>query len=600
MAIRITGMYSGLDTESIINELASAQSYKKTKLVKAQIKHSWKQDAWKALNTKIYSFYQKLDDMRLQGSYKKKKTTVSDPNAVKVVSGENTVDGVHTLKVSQLAKQAYLTSANLETDKGVRFRGGATLKQLGFTGTGSISVNGALGQEVKIDVSEDMTINQFVDKIKETGLNANFDEGNQRIYISSKDTGKNANFFLSANDQNGFKALGALGLLASPADPDSLEVKDYKKWQSYLTDTAARQKVIDDEVAARALAYKTENDELTNFIKALDDGNRYNEKKLKELDGFADYGDVSKAPYNGDYAKLKTALYDRIYGEEVEETKMKDDGVTPETDDEGNEIKVKVRKNGMYQDLEKLTKELDDLEKAATPDAAAIAAKKTDIDNVKKEIKKAEDCYDYVNSIATNEETKKKNQDTITANAAMFTVDDSDPDNIKVNGTQALIDKVKDEVDAKIAAADDFLTNTSDYTKGKEAHKIQGRDAEFVLNGVNYTSYNNTLTVNGMTITAMEENPDKEITLSTTADTDGIYDMIKDLFKSYNELINEMDSLYNAEAAKDYEPLTSEEKDALTRRNSRTLPHDYRGGLRPCVGLQEETRAHANLGRGSQ
>lgn len=40
MAIRITGMYSGLDTESIINELASAQSYKKTKLVKAQMKHS--------------------------------------------------------------------------------------------------------------------------------------------------------------------------------------------------------------------------------------------------------------------------------------------------------------------------------------------------------------------------------------------------------------------------------------------------------------------------------------------------------------------------------------------------------------------------------
>ena len=53
MAIRITGMYSGLDTESIISELASAQSVKKNKLVKAQTKLSWKQDAWKALNTKI-------------------------------------------------------------------------------------------------------------------------------------------------------------------------------------------------------------------------------------------------------------------------------------------------------------------------------------------------------------------------------------------------------------------------------------------------------------------------------------------------------------------------------------------------------------------
>ena len=57
MAIRITGMYSGLDTESIISELASAQSVKKNKLVKAQTKLSWKQDAWKALNTKIFSFY---------------------------------------------------------------------------------------------------------------------------------------------------------------------------------------------------------------------------------------------------------------------------------------------------------------------------------------------------------------------------------------------------------------------------------------------------------------------------------------------------------------------------------------------------------------
>ena len=36
MPIRITGMYSGLDTESIINELASAQSMKVNSLKKAQ------------------------------------------------------------------------------------------------------------------------------------------------------------------------------------------------------------------------------------------------------------------------------------------------------------------------------------------------------------------------------------------------------------------------------------------------------------------------------------------------------------------------------------------------------------------------------------
>lgn len=111
MAIRITGMYSGLDTESIISELVSAQSYKKNKLVKEQKKLSWKQDAWKSLNTKIYSFYQKLDDMRLQSSYLKKKTVVSNSNAIKVVGGN--MDGTHKVSVEQLSKTASMTSGSL-------------------------------------------------------------------------------------------------------------------------------------------------------------------------------------------------------------------------------------------------------------------------------------------------------------------------------------------------------------------------------------------------------------------------------------------------------------------------------------------------------
>lgn len=154
------------------------------------------------------------------------------------------------------------------------------------------------------------------------------------------------------------------------------------------------------------------------------------------------------------------------------------------------------------------------------------------------------------------EEDEKKIQD----NKKYFTVDG----NGEVSGTADLITDVEADVQAKIDAADKFLTNAADYTNGKTAHKIQGVDAQFLLNGVDYSSYNNTLTVNGMTITAMEQNPDKDITLSTTIDTDGVYDMIKDFFSSYNELVNEMDALYNADSAKDYEPLTSEEKDALS------------------------------------
>ena len=70
MPIRITGMNSGLDTESIITELVKAKSVKKDDLVKAQTKLQWKQDAWKELNSKIYSLYTgTVDKMRWASSF---------------------------------------------------------------------------------------------------------------------------------------------------------------------------------------------------------------------------------------------------------------------------------------------------------------------------------------------------------------------------------------------------------------------------------------------------------------------------------------------------------------------------------------------------
>ena len=50
MPIRMTGMVSGLDTDSIVKELVSAYSTKKEKYEKEQTKLGWKQEIWKSLN----------------------------------------------------------------------------------------------------------------------------------------------------------------------------------------------------------------------------------------------------------------------------------------------------------------------------------------------------------------------------------------------------------------------------------------------------------------------------------------------------------------------------------------------------------------------
>ena len=54
------------------------------------------------------------------------------------------------------------------------------------------------------------------------------------------------------------------------------------------------------------------------------------------------------------------------------------------------------------------------------------------------------------------------------------------------------------------------------------------------------------------------------MTITTEDDTDGIYDMIKGFLKEYNSLINQMDKLYNADSSKGYDPLTDEEKEAMS------------------------------------
>ena len=90
MPIRITGLNSGLDTESIISALVSSYSYKTSKYKKAQTKLSWKQEAWSTLNSKVYSFYNNVGKLKLSSAYNMRTASVSDSTKAKV-SGSNAV-----------------------------------------------------------------------------------------------------------------------------------------------------------------------------------------------------------------------------------------------------------------------------------------------------------------------------------------------------------------------------------------------------------------------------------------------------------------------------------------------------------------------------
>ena len=214
MAMRLSGLMSGMDTDSVIQELVAAKRTKVDDTKKAQTKLEWKQDAWKDLNSKLKNLQNKyLSSMRFSTAYMKKTTKVSNSSAVSVITGENAVNGVQNLQIEKLAKTGYLTGGKIKAADGTNL---TALSKIGditdsVTGEGNITIATG-GKSIDIKVTADTTISDVLTQAKKAGLNASFDAKQQRFFISSKESGEASDFSITASDANGAAALSALGL----------------------------------------------------------------------------------------------------------------------------------------------------------------------------------------------------------------------------------------------------------------------------------------------------------------------------------------------------------------------------------------------------
>ena len=493
MPIRITGMNSGLDTESIITELVKAKSTKKDSLVKAQTKLEWKQDAWKDLNSKVYALYSKtLSNLRLKSDYTKKTTKSSNASAVSVIAGANAVNGVQTVKVEQLAKTGYLTGEELKVNgKKASYKSTDIMEDLGAVVGSQIEVK--VGDKAtKITVDADMTVNDFVTQLRDAGLNASFDEKNQRFFISAKNTGKSSDFSLTGNGKLGIETLQALGI-STAMELDDTTKAEYLKYCDSETNgnrTIYKMKDISQMVAERTSQFNANQEAVRNLrteIEAIENQYQNNDisASIKELEEqlAQKKAALEQDPGNVDLEADITLLNEQIANAVTDEARV-----------------AELRKEGA-KIVEVINEQIHLF--AEQPDGSYIA---------------------------------------------------------KVEGEKNLL-----EEDTRAKAEEAVYVLNENYVSSG-ATRIKGEDAKIFVNGATFESESNTFEINGLTITAQAETQE-EFTITTSDDTDGIYDMIKGFLKEYNELINEMDKLYNAESSKGYEPLTDEEKDAMNEKD---------------------------------
>lgn len=442
MAMRMTGLVSGMDTESMVKELVSASSEKVNKIKQKKQDVEWRKEIWSGLNTKIYNFYKtQLSAFKTVSNYKTKKATASDETKVTVKAGAGATNGTHSVSVEQTASSAYLTGDNIKI-KGNSY---TRYNDAGLA-TKFADMTDASGQSLNL-----------------TGQKISISDGTNMVKYELGGTGTDGVASLSELNEKLAKEENFKGLSAS--------IKDGKLT---FTNTTA---------------------------KTADDGSKSGTTYTVKADVFGIDGTVG---YDKDAAAGNTV---------------------------SAAFTAKVADNFTSADISGSTKLADLGIKVGT---------------------------------------------TFSVNGKDFVVDDKSTINdfttaLSKMGVSASFDASHGRFylnASKTGAANDFNITSSDSSAlealglGSKAEKVDARDAIIYYNNVKYTSDSNTLTVNGLTITAKAKT-DSVVNVEVAADTDSAYNTVKKFVKAYNDLIDEMNKYYNEKDA-GYDALTEDERSKLS------------------------------------
>lgn len=676
--LRMTGMYSGMDTESIIQQLVSAKATKVTNLKNDQKKLEWKQTLWQDLNKRIYKLYTgTLSNMRLTGSYSKKKSTISDPTKATIVAGDGAVNGVQSLEVKKIAKSGYLTGA-VVSKKSSKVTKDTTLSELGVKAgsTLNLTIDGTkLPNGMTVDAND--TIDSFIDKFNNfygsQGVKMSFASGKVTVEGPAGKT-----FGLSTANATAPTVVGALGLSnCTPTDNVSgtftgdkirfpgdnsqvdltttLEDLDIKGGKlTVKVDNTTHTIVIDKSKTVNS--FMTEFNKQTGLTMSLEHGKISVEAPsgtdftmTSENDGFSGVtvlAGLGLGDFSGDKqtGKVTGNLVSQLlnasenYQDEttvtLEDLKIGDGELHIKRPGQ-TDLVVKYDKSMTVEQLmDKFNEEnrnnntglsmsIEDGKISVNSDASSGKYTLESVQNGTsgntllqglglEKFEKVEqdgggasitgDMVSKLNPVLiSNDFTMESMLGEIDPSLAGQTISITVGTGLNAKTTQIeltadmkiseFVSKLKDSgVGASFDATNQrfFINSTgtgeakefkltasggalqslgldpdAKYANGSTSTRVYAEDAQIVLNGATFTSDTNTFNVNGLSITTQAVT-DEPITITTDTDYDGIYNMIKDFITEYNDIMNEMTKLYNANSARKYTMLSDEEKEAMS------------------------------------
>lgn len=530
MPIRMTGLTSGLDTESIVNQLMSAQRTKQTKVENKKQKLEWKQEIWKGLNTKIYGFYKdSLSKMKYSSNYSTKKASVSDSTKLTATASTKAAAGSYKVEIKSIASAQYVTSGKLSYKDSSGNTNTATtstkLSDLGMS-SGTVLKLEVGDKSSALEVKDDTTIKDFVNFCSNAGLNATFDEKQQRFFLSSKDSGEENSFSLSANTYS------------SEGDTAITELNDAVG----LANLTSSQKTKYNSIVYGAIASGTQ----------ISDDDKETLKSIAVSSADAD----AKSKATEFYRASLNKTYD-ISDEEKEKIKKKyDSDLTLSGDDRTKAIVDAIEKR-KQSDIEEKLKTDEYKTKISEAVTKGITAE---------EVRKA--------GLAVNDDSGV--EDPASISKYTFEKTETRKENAE-NAIESAVGKFNTAIESGITSDNGSellklgLSNfdgATSYKEGDLASNMvlsKAADTEIVYNGATLTSNNTSIEVAGVTLNLLGTTAAGEsVNVTVSNDTSAVYDNIKEFITEYNSILKTMNTYYGAASASSYEVLTDDQKKAMS------------------------------------
>ena len=517
--MRLSGLASGMDTESMIKELMKAERVKVDKVFQEKQVVEWRQDAYNNLNKDLANFILKSkEDLGLMSknsigttynsSYKNatwvKKTTSSDDSKLTATANSDSMNGVHTIKMAQLAKGASVVSSSgvtktggskdfisnqidgLNKDQIMQFTVGGSKGNVTFIiGDGGAAKGNeskdtdAANNIVRINKNlSEVSLKDIVSKINNAtvnevkdgkvissaplGIQAGYDSGLDKFFIKTKSEGAEATLSISGDGPNGSTFINALKLnIGSPNQ--SLKLKD---GSSYVGVGIKAESKIDTGYSTGIISAKTGMQDVTAF-KININGTEIDITGLETM------------------AQIATEI-DKISG--LNASFVSDKLVISV---EGANKEIKISSSGT--DAEKLMSEK------------------------------------FLNSLNLNVSTYDKGGTT---------------QNGKHIGTNAVI----------------------------ESYQVDGM--EFIGSDKEYES--NNFTINGVNFSAKTTG---ESSVTISSNTDEILNKIKEFVEGYNIIVDKMNSLVGQKRYSSFQPLTDKQKEAMSDKEVELWEAKAKSGL---------------------